>query len=281
MNFKIIILSILFIVALGCSSKTPQTPKMPQTPQTLQTLQTPQTSPTPLIPTLYRPLDFVDKAKLKTDEAYGDKTYFDLMFAPIGWSKDGKFAYITGIYGGGAGNDETGYFRWVIQDMVTDKYLWQSERGLEEGLPMELRDSNKDTEIFKWVYSNLRVKYKEYLDKYGIIIHTDLKVSSFPLEYNNNKYTASIADISYGDMYGTPNIITKYKVLVNRNGINKTFSEYKNQNDMFLNVQIGGYIKSPYEPRVALVLSSVTRGWEGAPHPVKSSFVGCHLEIGY
>ena len=52
-----------------------------------------------------------------------DDKYIDLIFAPIGWSKDGKFAYIKEIETGGADYHETGLFRWVVQDMVTDKIL--------------------------------------------------------------------------------------------------------------------------------------------------------------
>lgn len=288
----------MFILLIGCSNplqspapteplgttimrptSIPTSEKVSISPTTIPTV-LPPVSPTvlsinqPSYPTLFKALDFMDKSKLQQ----GDNLYMDLMFAPIGWSKDGKFAYITGIDGSGAGNEEIGFYRWTIQDMVTDKCLWQSEHKLEKDMPREFIDTDDYIARFKWVFDNMTKEYKTDLDKYGISIDTGLQLSTFPLNYDNSNYKASLTDFGYEEKYDIPDVISKYKVIVEKDGSPRIFSEYKNKDDLYLDAQIAGYVKSPYEPRVAVALCRIQRGWEGPPHPIYFSFVGCHLK---
>lgn len=223
-----------------------------------------------MYPKIYHSKDFAGRS----DADY----YMDLMFAPVGWSKDGKFAYITEIDPGGAWYDVTGFFRWVIQDTVTDKILWQSEGGLEKGLPEDLLMSEDKEQIFKWVFPNMSKRYQPYFKKYGIILNTNLELSSFPLIYKKSNYQGSIIDVYRETEYEIPDLISKYKVILSRNNVKKIVNQYNNNHSAVLDVQIAGYIKSPYEPRIAIALVNVCRGWEGPPNPVGFSFIGSHLE---
>lgn len=74
-------------------------------------------------------------------------------------------------------------------------------------------------------------------------------------------------------------MITNFKVSFVKDGVTKIVGQYDDK--MLIDVQIAGYIRSPYEQRIAMVVCSVTRGWEGPPHPVDCSFIGCHLEKGF
>ncbi len=226
-----------------------------------------------MYPKIYHPMDF-------TGGSDGND-YWDLMFAPVGWSKDGKFAYLTEIDPGGAWYDVTGFFRWVIQDTVTDKILWQSEGGLEKGLPEDLLMSEDKVEILKWVFPNMSKRYQPYFKKYGIILNPNLKLSSFPLKFKRSNYQASIIDVYRETIYEIPDLISKYKLTVFRNNVKKVVSQYNNNHSGLMDVQIAGYIKSPYEPLIAIALVDVYRGWEGPPNPVGFRFIGCHLEKGF
>jgi hypothetical protein len=230
----------------------------------------------PAIPALYHTLDL-----LQTPLANKPENYVDLILAPLGWSKDGKFAYIIGKDPGGAGYEETGYFRWVIQDMVTDKYLWESKNGLEEGIPEGLLDSTDLEKIFAWIYTNFKGKYQAQFDRYKIIIDKNLRLEKFPLLYQQTEYRGAITEISREEKYGFPDMVGKYRVVVTKNSATKTVANYTNIDDCLLDVQMVGYVQSPYEARIAIAIGAISMGWEGPPHTVKCGFVGCHLNKGF
>lgn len=228
-------------------------------------------------PTIYHPLNMVYTPLEKKPSKY--MNYIDLIFAPIGWSEDGKFAYIVEKDAGGAGRDEVGYFRWVILDMVTDKLLWVSKDELEKGIPKDLLSKEDVDMIFKWVFSNFLPRYKNQFDKYGIVINKNLKIQKFPLLYEGSEYRGSITDRFHETKYEIPNILSKYKIILSRDDAAQVFSKFNDQ--FLLDAQVVGYIKNPYEPRIAMVIGNIMWGWEGPPHPVYVSFVGCHLEKGF
>lgn len=207
-----------------------------------------------------------------------NEKFIDLLFAPIGWSKDGKFAYIIEIDPGGADYPETGLFRWVVQDMVTDKCLWKSEKEQEGDYPQNYWEMNKE-ELFKLMYIKFLTKNQKILDKYGIIKNENLELFKFPLIYNNKEYRGFVMDILRETKYGIPNMITKFKVCLSKEDINKVFGQFNDE--CLMDVSIAGYIKNPYEARIALIICMIKRGWEGPPHPVEFGLVGCHLEKNY
>ena len=48
-----------------------------------------------------------------------------------------------------------------------------------------------------------------------------------------------------------------------------------------LHVGLLGYVKSPFEQRIAVVLMKVIRGWEGPPHVGEVQIVGASVEGGF
>ena len=97
----------------------------------------------------------------------------------------------------------------------------------------------------------------------------------FPLQYGGSQYNGLVTGVHREESYGIPDLITRYKTTVTKDGVKKTISQYS---CVLLDVQIAGYFKSPFEPRIAMAVCQVARGWEGPPHPVYLSFAGCHLE---
>lgn len=209
------------------------------------------------------------------------QNYVNLLFVPLGWSKDGKFAYMLSRDPGGAGYEEVGFFRWVIIDLNTDKILWESKRGLEPGLPKSILNSYDQNKAFGWIYPNLLPKYQKYFNQYKIIIQPTLKLQSFPVVYNNVKYYAAIKDVSRVTKYDFPGIIGRYRLVVTKSGKSKTVSQYVNPNQLVLDAQVVGYLKSPYEPRIAIAVGQIHRGWEGPPNPVEIVLSGCRLDKGF
>lgn len=204
--------------------------------------------------------------------------YMDGAVAPIGWSADGKFAYVEYIINEAADWGEIGILHWVVQDMVTDKILWESEPGFE-GLPDSLAEASLP-EIYRWELANIKA-YKAALDKYKIVLQPTLAIEKFPLVYKGSAYQAFIADLVRGkDEFEFEDVVMKYRVLVARDDQAKPVGEFKD-NAVTLDVHIGGFVRSPYEPRIAVAVIRIRRGWEGPPHPVKCFFTGCHLEKGF
>ncbi|MCL6591883.1 MAG: hypothetical protein K6U80_18275 [Firmicutes bacterium] len=222
-------------------------------------------------PPIYHTLNLISKKFSKED-------YIDSIFSPIGWSTDGKLAYIVEVINEAGDIGECAIFKWVIFDLVTDKVLWDSGTNFEKELPRNLWYASSE-EIFKWEFVNLFNKYKKYFDKFQIKINLTTKILRFPYFYNNNTYNGFITDIHRETKYDIPDMITSYKTVVTKNNIAKIVGRYDDK--FLLDIQIPGFIISPYEPRIALVVCSISRGWEGPPHPIECSFVGCHLEKGY
>jgi hypothetical protein len=108
-----------------------------------------------------------------------------------------------------------------------------------------------------------------------------LKLQRFPLSDQQTEYEGAIIDLARETKYGFPDMVGKYRVIVSKNGVPKTVCYFTDISDCFLDVQMVGYIKSPYEPRIAIAIAGIAMGWEGPPHTVKCSFVGCHLEKGF
>jgi hypothetical protein len=48
-----------------------------------------------------------------------------------------------------------------------------------------------------------------------------------------------------------------------------------------LNVGVVGYVKSPFEDRIAMILIEVYRGYEGPPHSTNIEAVGASLSSGF
>lgn len=220
---------------------------------------------------IFHTLDFYDRNN-------GEEYLIDLLFVPIGWSKDGKFAYIKEIEPGGADYYETGLFRWIVQDMVTDKILWISEKEKAGDYPAEYWKMDSE-ELFHWMLGKFMAKNRPKLEEYGIILNSDLEIQRFPLQYKNAEYRGFLMDVVRGTKYDIPNVIKEYKNCVAKDDVIKVVGHMKDE--YLVDVGIGGYVISPYEDRIALLTCEIVRGWEGPPHVAEFEVVGCHLEYGY
>lgn len=199
------------------------------------------------------------------EEVISDKFY------PIGWSEDGKFAYIIEPV-----DEATGYYfiNIAIQDMNSDKIVWNFKYTTEDAV------EGKDlAETWKEKYDLI----KEKLNEHKIVQAKKIKLG--PSDFENNSDTFSIAVNSEKEvkeeLHGMQ-IIKNFAVTISSSalGSKKIFSE-NDENSMLVDAKIEGQIKSPYQNKVAVVLTKEQVGYEGPPNTVSINLVGANLESGF
>ena len=185
-------------------------------------------------------------------------------FYPIGWSKDGHFAYIVEPADEAAG---LYFFEFVIQNMISDKvvYSWKPDDELEEG-------------SVKQMWKDYAMLFAEKLNKYGIIQQKDIKIESTEFSHANNKFKVTIdnqmgpSDFGF-DVVKATEIFIKSPDL----GSKRIYKYTEKEASYILGEIVAGVIKSPYEDRVAVVVKKESSGYEGPPNVISQFLVGANL----
>ena len=194
-------------------------------------------------------------------------------FYPIGWSKDGKFAYYLEPVDEACGC----YFgKLVIVDLKNDAVLWQFDYTSEDD---EERNPKKPESLAALWAANRKL-FSGKLNENNIEAQRSPRVLRFPINYKADRVAPvlsverkpmSEADRIYGD-------VARTRVqLSSRNG-KKTVLDQEYSEAKPLYVGIVGYLKSPLEPRVAIILVEIYRGYEGPPHVGAVRIVGASLD---
>ena len=198
---------------------------------------------------------------------------------PIGWSRDGKFAYYLEPVDEACGC----YFaELVILDLKTDKVLWSFDYDSEaiddakrEGKPYSLET----------LWNANRQLFSDKMREHSIEPQARFSLLYFPARQKGELLTATLTTIEKKGLtddqrnYG---IIGKATLQLhsNRRG-KKTILDDSYSETRPLRVGLLGYIRSPFEPRIAVVLMKVIRGWEGPPHTGDVQIVGASLANGF
>lgn len=194
-------------------------------------------------------------------------------FYPIGWSRDGKFAYYTEPV------DEACdcYFgKLVISDLKNDSVVWQFDYSSDEP-----EASDKKPRSLAALWKANRKLFSAKLNENNIEPHGAVRVLPNPITYKTDRITPTLsferkpmseADRIYGD-------ISRVTVMVSslQSGKKMVFDE-KYPEGKPLYVGMIGYLKSPLEPRVAIILIEIYRGYEGPPHVGAVRIVGVSLD---
>ena len=200
-------------------------------------------------------------------------------FYPIGWSRDGKFAYYSEPV-----DEECGcYFaELTIIDLRTDKVLWEfenkpMERLNEKGepIPDDMQKLWKRNE--KVFFEKLHEHKIEQLARFSLLPAT--------FRSAGKSYTAKVITTRGNDGDGLSRVRKLALDLSSPTLGKKTLysAEYKGD-DMYvspLDIAVAGTFKSPFEDRVAVVMMKVQRGWEGPPHTVEAQIAGADLLSGF
>jgi hypothetical protein len=200
-------------------------------------------------------------------------------FYPIGWSRDGKFAYYLEPVDEACGC----YFaKLYILDLKTDKVLWSFDYDSEaiDEAKQQGKPHSLDT---LWAVNH--ELFSDKLREYAIEPQVRFGLLFFPA---NNKGELLRATLRTKEKKGLTEeerpygIIGKATLQLNssRRG-KKTVLDHSYGKSLPLHVGLLGYVKSPFEPRIAVVLMRIMRGYEGPPHTGRVQIVGASLEGGF
>lgn len=195
----------------------------------------------------------------------GDKFY------PIGWSRDGKFAYLLEPL---VGERDGHYLEFYIQDMESDKTLWKwtNMDDAIENLGFE-RTWRKERHLFTKKLNDYRI-YPIKHDRLSSIPISESGIThSFHLD---NTYTSTDESLRLAGV----------RVIRRTNGGNKkilhsrVYTDEYGKSDVISNA-IVGCLRSPFEPRVALLYTRTILGWHGGADEVSFTLIGSQLPSNY
>lgn len=200
-------------------------------------------------------------------------------FYPIGWSRDGKFAYYTEPVDEACG---CYYAQLVIQDLRTDKVLWEFKYSQDDTTD-EKGNMSGPGDIRK-LWAKNRKLFSEKLAHSGIIAGRSTMLGK-TFTSGRSSFTAK-ASITTGknpeEDWGRVNIFNISLSSPNLGSKSVYNADYtKEEYWSMLDAGLVGVIKSPYENRVAIVGIEVMRGYEGPPHTANVRIAGADLVSGF
>ncbi|MEO8649516.1 MAG: hypothetical protein ABI539_10150 [Acidobacteriota bacterium] len=202
------------------------------------------------------------------------------QFFPIGWSRDGKFAYYYEPVDEACGC----YFaNLVIQDMRTDKVLWEFKFNADKETDPNTGKIPPEDNIQKLWKKNAKL-FSEKLREHGIVGSRSVLLGK-TLAAGGRSYTArGTVKMGKNPDYGDERV-NKFTFLLTSPRLGtKTLSTIDHSKEEYwytLDAGILGLIKSPFESRVAVIGMEVNRGWEGPPHNGDIRIVGADLMSGF
>lgn len=187
----------------------------------------------------------------------------------LGWSKDGKMAYIEnrGIDGRG-GHD----FLFTIKDMVEDTNCFYKE--------IIYYDSGEDEDLpclsFNDCILNNAEELNDELKKSGIVLSPAKTLFLPAVDSKGNKidFEVKVLKEDIGEYYLMQ---MTYEIIASKNGNHKSLGTVKDKICSY--AMPTSYIKSPYEDRIALIVANSEHVFEG--DEVFITFFGCNLKTGF
>ncbi len=232
------------------------------TDQHLEQNQDPNQDPVPIEDVKER---YFAPAELKYCQQ-SDEYLFD-KFYPIGWSKDGHFAYIlepadeaAGLY----------FFKFRIQNMISDKIVYEWELDPDEEV---------ETGNVKQMWKDYETVFVEKLNKYGIIQQKNFTIEGTEFTKNDKKFKVVIEnEMATNEDFGfevvkSTQINLKSPDLGEKQIYNYTEKEF----NLCVGKIIQGVLISPYENRVAVMVKTENCGYEGPPNVISQFLVGTNL----
>lgn len=201
-----------------------------------------------------------------------DQKYITASFYPIGWSRDGKFAYLVVPADEACGCLTIHIF---IQDLRTDKVIWREtyDGEVEPEVPETL-----DT-----AWPRVEKEYSAKLRRYGIEQADKFELIHPAIRLGNDVLTPEVmVDIETDGVFEVDGTVT-VRMLSQRNGekIISWIRYHKKDVNSIRNAEIAGSLLSPFERRAAVILIEEHRGYEGPPNITSIRVVGSTLTTGF
>jgi len=184
-------------------------------------------------------------------------------FFPIGWSKDGKFAYViepadeaAGLY----------FFEIIIQNIISDKIEWQWK-------PLE----NEKGSVTQMWTDNYKL-FQKKLNDYGII-QNEFKLEKPNFKHNDVDYNVILeSETAVNEDYGFDVMIGAKIFLKSKQLGSKQVYDYKEKDYSLTLAQIiAGVLISPHEDRIVVILKKERSGYEGPPNVIFYTITGGNL----
>lgn len=201
-------------------------------------------------------------------------------FFPIGWSKEGKFAYYIEPVDEACGC----YFaHLVIQDLRNDKVVWEFKYSQDDGMDAEGKMPPEDTIAKLWrKHGDF---FSEKLREHNIV---PAAFAMLPKTFTSRgkRYTAAAVANPGNDPDGQKRV-QDLRITISSPGRGSKVLYKRAMNagdDLYvasLDAGVIGSLKSPYEDRVAIVFITAERGWEGPPHTANIHITGADLTGGF
>lgn len=204
---------------------------------------------------------------VESDEGY--HKYILGHIISLGFSSDGKFAYVIepadeacGCY----------FFDFIIQDLNTDKLVFKKHFEIQEDLGEAVTDD------WKTIWQKHGALFMAQMAANNIVLKPT-EITYFPAKINSNSYSVEIAQTKGPDADMEEwNVVKEAKIWFWKNQAEKkAIATFQYQQGYVLNFKAGGYFKSPYEDRIAVVILREDRGWEGPPNTINPVVIGASL----
>ncbi len=189
-------------------------------------------------------------------------------FYPIGWSDDGKFAYVvepadenSGLY----------FFEIHVYDVVNNRDLWSwKPEELEQGSVKSVWDENAEF-------------LSQSLNEYNIEQTDIFKLQPSKISYKGNDYEIVMdSKLATDDDFGI-DMVRGVKLTMKSSQLgNKDFYEQEIDNrDYILSAYIPGFLISPKNDRIAVIYQKERIGAGGPPNIVFFEIIGTNLSTGF
>jgi hypothetical protein len=220
---------------------------------------------------------------------------------PVGWSRDGRFAYIArGYQNDGRGAEE---YRFVLLNTVTDEVEFDGA-----AVPAEypiVDEQGLNSALFAWTH--LRGDYTKVLAARGVVPVREFTLTAsrspgaFPLAHKGDVFTAVVTLSPPAGADPVPFSVRRTLTLTAQSKVlgRKTVAVVRDLR--MKSAALAGFFLSPFEDRIAIVVSTTLyeRNWESPPDldsrgnplpdgpgtpydPVPAFGVyGCNLRVGF
>jgi hypothetical protein len=197
------------------------------------------------------------------------------QFYPIGWSRDGKFAYILE-----PGNEDCDCYVATlrIQDLRTDKILWEFAYTSE---PREVSGRRENMSTF---WREHRELFSGKLSEYGIEAAKPFVLLGPRISHRGDLLSSELSVRKDASSVGVGQIGKVVLRLDSRQKGRKVVYEKSyspDAHESIVEAKAFGHLKSPYGPIAALIMIEIHYGWEGPPNTTSIRVIGANLEEGF
>ena len=201
-------------------------------------------------------------------------------FFPIGWSKDGNFAFATEPVDEACG---CYYFSLEIINLAKDSFVWYFSYNSEEG---GFENNNKDSGAThkqylkrQQIWQGEYARFSKKLNQFKIIPSVSSSFEKFPMPVNNEKIDLSLKEslkfhgADFNDSAWCDSVVLIKNNSVHAQQLVRVEYNYRAPLDR----PVEGYLKSPYENAGVIVLVYEQEGWEGPPEIYVYHIIGFSL----